>query len=582
MSDKEIPAREIWRRARTGLFAAAAFSLAINLLMLSVPLYTMMVYDRVLSSGSTDTLLFLSLIVAMLLAVFGVLEAVRSRLLARVAFWVENAAGPELLQKMLDARLTGQKGAERAFAHLAGVRSFVSGPAITAIFDAPLTPLFLLVVAALHPMLGVVAGGGAVLLLALAIVNDLVTRRQLAAAGNACSEAGDLVACGFRNAEAVDGMGIIEALQTRWRLQSVTATEAMTRASDRAGMLTAMSRSLRLGVQVAILGAGAVLVLDSAITAGAMVAASLISARALAPIDQMIAGWRQAASGWRSFKAVRQMLATPDRRGGVMDLPPPASGHLIVENLCYGHPGAGKPILEDVSFSVPPGRALAVLGPTAAGKSTLAKLLVGVDRPRSGAVRLDGADVFTWPRREFGRYVGYLPQDVELFGETVSEAIGRLGEPDPKRVVAAARRADAHEMILRLPSGYMTPLGEGASHLSSGQKQRIAFARALYGTPRLVVLDEPNSNLDGPGEAALIRSINNLKKTGASIVLFGHRASTLAAVDDILVLRDGRVQMFGARDEVVTSIRSAAEKPRLGNGANVRNWRLKPPSHATT
>jgi PrtD family type I secretion system ABC transporter len=540
-------------RGRAALVAAGGFSLAVNLLMLTSALYMMQVFDRVLASGRIETLVYLTVLAAGALALLAVLDVLRGRVLARVAAWIERVVAPAALARSVEAALRRDEGRADALRDLAALRGFLGGSGVLALFDLPWVPVYLAVAYLLHPVLGHVALAGAAVLLSLAFVNDRLTRASLRDAEASARRALRMAEAGCRNAEAVDALGLLPGLTRRWDRHHARSVDLQVRAADRAGLVLGAAKFFRLFVQIAVLGVGAWLVLDRDLSAGAMIAGSILLGRALAPVEQAISVWRQASAAWEAKRRLSAFFARAPRRPEGMALPAP-EGRLLVDGVSFSFAPERRPVLDGVSFALPPGVALGIVGPSAAGKSTLARLLIGVEAPARGSVRLDGADVFGWPRADLARHVGYLPQDVELFAGTVAENVARLGPVEPEAVVAAARLANCHEMILRLENGYATELGEGGGRLSGGQRQRIALARALYGMPRLVVLDEPNASLDGEGEVALNRAIRALCEQGSTVVVIGHRPSTLAAVDRVLVLAGGRVERVGPRQEVLEAL----------------------------
>jgi PrtD family type I secretion system ABC transporter len=536
-------------RCRQTFLSVGLFSLLINLLMLTVSIYMMQVFDRVLASGSGATLVYLTLIAVGAIALLAGLDAVRTRLLGRASLWLEHKLAPATFGRAVESALTDQPYRTEALRDLGTLRSALSGPAVLALVDAPWVPIYLAVIYLLHPLLGHIALAGALGLFSIALLNHAATQHLLHQANAASVTSLHRAEASVRNAEVVDAMGLLPGLTQRWAGIHDVGLVLHARAGDRAAVIQALSRFSRLAVQIALLGAGAWLVLQHELTGGAMIAGSIIMGRALAPVEQAIGTWKQVVAAREAYRRLTAFFARPAYRPDGMPLPAPR-GHLTVENLSYGVPGK-PPILRSISFALPSGEALAIIGPSAAGKSTLARLLVGSRKPNAGTVRLDGADLFTWPRAEIGRYVGYLPQDVELFAGTVRENIARLTEADPARIVEAAQMAQAHDLILRLPDGYDTQIGEQGTILSAGQRQRIALARALFGQPRLIVLDEPNANLDSEGEEALCQAIAAIKQTGAAVIVIGHRPSTLAQVDKVLVLRQGTVELFGPRQAVL-------------------------------
>lgn len=525
----------------------------------------MQVYDRVVPSGHLSTLVFLTLAAVSALGLMAFLDYVRGRMLAVSGDWLERRLGATVLERLADgALLAGRDGRTEALRDLAALRGTMAGGAAF-LFDTPWVPVYVAVIYLLHPMLGHLAAGSVVVLAVLVIANDRVTRRGALVSAAAGRRALMVADTAVRNAEVVDALHLLPGLLRRWRTHHGECLDRNERVQRRSAILLAVTKFLRQVVQVAVLGLGAWLAVQHEISGGAMIAASIVLGRALAPVEQAIGGWRQTMAGWEALDRIRTLLSQPMRRTAGLPLPEP-TGHLAVQNVVYrvgdpAGPAPPRPILQGVTFEVRPGEALAIVGPSAAGKSTLARLLVGLHPPLAGSVRLDGADLFQWRRDDVARHLGYLPQDVALFGGTVADNIARLGVPDPAAVVAAARAADCHGMILRLPQGYDTDIGEGGASLSGGQRQRLALARALYGSPRLVVLDEPNASLDPEGEEALNRAVAGLKERGASVVLVGHRPSTLGQVDRILVLRDGRVDLLGPRNEVIEALKRRTLHP---------------------
>jgi PrtD family type I secretion system ABC transporter len=540
-------------------------SLAVNLLMLTAPIYLMQVFDRVLASGSRATLLYLTVVVAGALLMLALLDVIRTRILARLATWFEARLAPEGLARSVDEKLARNGAAGDALWDLSVMRSFLSSSAMLTLFDAPWVPFYIAVIYLLDPLLGHVALAGALLLFGLAVANDRLTHEPIKEASRAGQGARAAGQAALRNAEVIDAMRLSGGLVRRWARHSERALALHAIAATRAAAVVGTAKFVRLFVQVGLIGTGSILVLRHDITGGAMMAGAIIMSRALAPVEQAISAWKQAVQALDAKRRLAVFFDKPPRRTAGMRLPVPR-GELAVENVVYGFGRERPPVLKGISFRVSPGEALAVLGHSAAGKSTLARLLIGIDRPDSGAVRLDGAEIYHCASEELGRSVGFLPQDVELFSGSVAENIARLEVPDPEKVVAAASMAHCHDMILRLDHGYGAELGEGGARLSGGQRQRVALARALYGSPKLVVLDEPNASLDGAGERALNQAIIELKARGAAVIVIGHRPATLAAVDRILVLADGKIQHLGSRQQIV----EALTKQLSDSGAAVR------------
>lgn len=554
----ETPLARALAACRRQLLAVGVFSGVVNVLQLTVSIYMMQVSDRVLSTRNLNTLLYLTLIAIVALGLLALLEAARSRVMQRIGAWIEERVAPEGFARAVESQLRGRSYRMEALRDLAVCRGYIASPAALALYDVPWVPVYLLVIFALHPVLGSVALAGAVLLLGLTVLNELSTSKLLREANSAAMASQRRAESILRNAEVIDSMGMLPAVMARWRASVAEMTKPMNRAMDRAAPLLAGTKFLRLVVQVAILGVGAYFVLEQQLTAGASIAASIIMGRALAPVEQLIGGWKQLVQARQSWKRLQAFLVLPRLRPPGIPLPEP-TGRLSVERVTFGFPGTSTAVVKAVAFALEPGESLAVIGPSAAGKTTLIRLLTGTLQPNAGSVRLDGADVYTWQREDFGRHVGYLPQDVELFDGTVLDNIARMAEAPAEAVFEAARLAGAHEMILRLPKGYETEIGEGGQHLSGGQRQQIGLARALFGRPKLVVLDEPNSNLDGEAEQALLRALAELKRRGTTVVLVSHRPVLVQGVEKVLVMREGALEMFGPRAEVLKKILKPAQ-----------------------
>jgi len=544
---------EVFAKIRPALIWAGVVSLFVNVLMLTVPLYMLQLFDRVLVSRSDATLLYLTLAAGISLLVMSALDVMRSRILVRVSSWLEKRLGPEALNRAVSGLLVSESYGAQALRDISQVRQFIASPGIFSLFDAPWVPVYLLVIYLLHPTLGAIALAGAVVLFLIAVVNEIATRRPLQAANEQWVKAMRRTDAAVRNAEVIEAMGLMPGITRRWLRDSDAALREQNLASDRAGLLLATSKLLRLVLQIAMLGTGAYLAMRYELTPGGMIAGSIILSRALQPVEQAIGTWKSLISARTAYGRLRSFMEKFPGRKTDMQLPSPR-GDLSVERVTFAPPGSSRPILKAVSFSVNSGELLAIVGPSASGKSTLARLIVGAWQASAGAVRLDGADVFAWDRVDFGRYLGYLPQDVELFEGSIEENIARMGEADSEAVVQAARLAGVHDMILHLPEGYRTQIGPGGAMLSGGQRQRIALARALYGRPRLLVLDEPNASLDSEGEEALMQAMCLAKEDGATVVFIAHRVSLIARADKVLFLKDGVVELFGPRDEVLAQL----------------------------
>ena len=536
---------------RPYLVFGAFFSLFINILQLTFPIYMMAIYDRVLSSHSMPTLIAITIGAVAALIIMAALEFVRSRLLVRCGVAIDEALSRNVLCEVLKrSASTGAKPNQATLRDVNVLRNFFAGNAIFTLFDIPWTPIFLAVIFILHPLMGMVATGGAVLLVVFAVANELVSRRPLESANLVNNHIGSFVAAAQRNAHSVSSMGMVSGVARRWQELNDTVTKLQTQASRHSGLIQSMSSWLRQSMQVFIYGVGAWLVLRNESTPGVMIAASIIMGRALAPVQMGIGSWKNMVEARGAWQRLDQLLADQNNVEK-MDLPAP-SGQIGVEAASFRI--QSSILLQNINFELQAGQSLGLIGPSGAGKSTLCRLLLGLWPASAGHVRLDGADILGWDQEKLGPYIGYLPQEVELFSVTISENIARLGPVDSEKVVAAAQMAGVHEMILHLPQGYDTRIGDGGVILSGGQRQRIGLARALYGQPKLVVLDEPDSNLDDEGEKALLSSWQQLKAAGATLIVVSHKPSLLAGVDKVLVLKEGQVAMFDDRDKIFKAL----------------------------
>ncbi|MBN8453723.1 type I secretion system permease/ATPase [Accumulibacter sp.] len=547
---------EVLLSFRRAFMTVGSFSFFINLLMLTPAIYMLQIYDRALGSRNVTTLLMLTLITLGLFGLMSVLEWIRSMVLVRVGARLDLDINSRVFDATFERNLrqAGQNPAQ-ALNDLASMRQTLTGAGVIALTDAPWMPIYVLVIFMLHVELGIFALIGVLLLVILAVVNERVSAGPLGEAQKLAMAANAQANNNLRNAEVIEAMGMLPAIRGRWFKLHQKFLMQQALASDRAGVLNAITRFVRISMQSLALGYGALLAIEGEITPGMMIAGSIIMGRALAPVEVLIANWKQLVSARAAYGRLAELLQVYPARVAGMPLPRP-EGVVLVENAATAAPGSRVLILKNVSFSLKAGEIVAVIGPSASGKSTLARLLVGVWPPLAGSVRLDGAEVFKWNKDELGRHLGYLPQDIELFDGTVAENIARFGDIDSERVLAAAQAAGVHDLVLLLPMGYDTPLGDGGSALSGGQKQRIGLARALYGDPALIVLDEPNSNLDDQGEAALAETLRRLKAEKRTVVIITHRMSTLAVADSILVLHEGTVKLHGPRDQVLAALRS--------------------------
>jgi ATP-binding cassette subfamily C protein len=538
------------RRNAWLLWSVALFSMAVNALMLTGPLYMLQVYDRVLGSRSEETLVALTILIAFLFLMMGVLDYVRGRVAARYGARLQEGLDGRIFRAALArAHATGER--QSALQDLASVQRLAASPVFMALFDLPWTPLFIAAIFLFHPWLGWLAVAGALVLIVITLINRAVTRGPIALSAAAAHHADRLGGELQAEAELIRALGMQKSAFARWRRQRGVALGEGMRASDRVGGFTTMTRTLRLFLQSAILGLGGYLVLQAEITAGAMIAGSILLGRALAPIELAIGQWSTIAEAGQAWGRLRALLAAHREPAPRMALPRPKA-RLEVSQLSVVPPGGRAPTLRGVSFRVEPGQAVGVIGPSGSGKSTLARAVTSVWLPSAGQIRLDGATLDQYDPDELGRHIGYLPQSVTLFDGTIAENIARLSEhPDTDKVVAAARAAAAHEMILDLPEGYDTRVSGLGARLSGGQIQRIGLARALYGDPVLLVLDEPNSALDNDGSIALNNAIQELKADGRSVLIMAHRPSAIRECERLLVLSGGVPTMFGPTREVL-------------------------------
>ena len=541
--------RDTFRRCRPALLFAILFSSVINLLMLVPPLYMMQVYDRVLSSRSEATLVALTVLTLGAFVAVGLLEVTRSRILVRVSARLDTLLSPLIFDAVFRNHVRTMGGARtQPLNDVATVRQFAAGQGLFAFFDIPWAPIFLLLLFLLHPLLGLLSLGGGVILVILAFATERTTRTRLADATRNSVAAANFAETSLRNGDAMTAMGMLEAIKTRWMRRHNESLRLQSGASDWAGILTNTTKVVRIALQSLMLGAGALLAIEGKISPGLMIAASIIGAKSLAPVEALIGNWNQVVAAqlaWRRLRALLDTVAVePDR----MALPTP-KGRLSVSAIVVAPPGAAAAVLKGVSFDLQPGEALGILGPSGSGKSTLARVITGVWPAASGTVRIDGAELSQWSRDALGPHMGYLPQDVDLFDGTVAENIARLGPVDPEAVVEAAQRAGIHDLILSLPQGYDTPIGESGNRLSGGQRQRVGIARALYGTPALCIFDEPNSNLDEAGEGHLIQALLHLRETKRTAIIIAHKPSILNHVDKIMILQAGQVAFLGPRAE---------------------------------
>ena len=536
------------------------FSAIINLLMLAPSLYMLQVYDRVLQSRNEITLLMLTLLMLGAYALMSALEYVRSFVLIRLGAKLDMQMNKRIYTAAFEQNLKrGGGNAGQALQDLTQIRQFLTGNGLFAFFDAPWFPFYLAVIFMFDVYLGLFALGAVIIMVILAYVNEVVSKKPLTEANTMAIVSSTLATNNLRNAEVIEAMGMLPNLMSRWFKLHGRFLQLQAEASEKSGIVTALSKFVRVAMQSLVLGFGALLVIEGKMSPGMMIAGSILLGKATGPIDQLIGVWKQWSTVKGAYGRLNDLLSSNPPRQAGMDLPKPL-GALSVESVTAAAPGSTVVVLKGLTMALQPGDVLGVIGPSGSGKSTLARLLVGVWPAAVGKVRLDGADIYQWNKDQLGPNIGYLPQDIELFAGTVAENIARFGEVDSEKVILAAKRSGVHDMILHFPQGYDTRLGDGGAGLSGGQKQRIALARAMYDDPSLLVLDEPNSNLDDVGEQALVMAINDLRQRGKTIILITHRTTILGATTKLLLLRDGVAQAFGPRDQVLAALNQANQQ----------------------
>jgi ATP-binding cassette subfamily C protein EexD len=555
--------RESLRDVKRYFLYAGLFSAAVNILMLTPIIYMLQVYDRVVSSGSLSTLTMLSLLMVGLLLAMGGFEWVRSMILISASNRIEK----RLRRRVFDATFQralysgGLQANSQPLQDLSALRQFLTGNGLFAFFDAPWFPIYILIMFLFHPWFGVAGIIAGIIMVALAVTNEKVTSKRLKNANQIHNRVSSQTGDSLKNAEVIAAMGMTEDLRHRQERESDEVLSLQTQASQAGGLLSSLTKSLRVIMQSTLLGMGAFLALQQEITPGMMIAGSLLLGRALAPIDMLVGSWKGFSVARAQYERLGELLDSTPMKPESMELPEP-HGNLQAEQVVVVPPGSKTAVVRGVSFQLAAGEALGIVGPSASGKSSLARALLGVWPTYSGKVRLDGADISLWNREQLGPYIGYLPQDIELFDGSISENICRFTEIDPEKVVAAAKLAGVHDLILKLPQGYDTVIGASGGMLSGGQRQRIGLARAVYGNPKLLVLDEPNSNLDDQGERELVDALQRIKQEGCTVIVISHRTMLLQCVDKILAIKEGTTAGFGPRDQILASLTGGRPLPK--------------------
>lgn len=549
--------------AKKSFIMVGLFSMFINILMLVPPLYMLQLYDRVLGSRSQDTLIMLTLIVVVLFITMGLLEVVRSRVLVRVGNKLDSMLSQRIFDNLFELeRKAPGRSSSMPLNDLTQVRQFMTGNGLFAFFDAPWMPIYIIVLFIFHPAFGFFAIFAAIVLVGITVANEYSTKEKLAEANNLSRASTIYVDSNIRNAEVVNAMGMRNNISKIWADKYYGFLNAQNIASDSAGVWSNLSKSLRVMFQSLILGLGAYLAINMEVTPGMMIAASIIMGRALAPLDLIIGSWKGFSSARSSYERIEGLLNDFPKDKEYMQLPAP-KGEITLENVVVIPPSGTVPSLKGISMKIEKGDVVGIIGPSAAGKSSLARVMLGLWPLSNGVARIDKADISQWDREDLGKYVGYLPQDIELFEGTVSQNIARFGEVEPEKVVEAASKAGVHEMILKLNEGYDTKIGPGGASLSGGQRQRIGLARALYNNPVFVVLDEPNSNLDDVGEAALVEAIKTLRASGTTVVIITHRTNVLQATNKLALINNGVLELYGNTNDVLNAI---AQKQQAAAG----------------
>lgn len=549
--------------AHVVVFAIGVISVGVNLLMLASPIYMLQIFDKVLTSRSLETLLFLTIAVGVALAVMGGLDICRSIVLARLGEWIEQRlSGPALETSLALGARPGGSASDQPLADLSAIRQFLASPGVGALFDAPLLPLFIAVIWIVHPLLGIVALVSAAILACIALASDLLTRRKTMDMAPLSTEERAQLTSMVRSADTLQTMGLKEGLMRRWSGMKSDLSQRQLSTGTTISVLGSVSKAVRLAVQAAILGTGAVLVLDRSISPGGMIACSIILSRALAPVEVGIGSWRQFVSARQAWQRLRSLLLHGAQMPKGLALPAP-KGRVTFDKVAVSGPSGGEPLIRNLSFDMPSGAALGITGPSGAGKTTAARLLVGAWPPSAGTVRIDATDLQQWDRSALGRHVGFLPQGAELFPGTIRENIARFQDAPLDDVIAAARMAQAHEVIVGITGGYDAQVGLRGERLSGGQRQRVALARAVFGNPSLVVMDEPDANLDQSGHDALVQTLFELKSRGVSLVVVVHRQKLLSVCDLLLVLDRGQTVAFGSKDAVAKQLSLASADRKL-------------------
>ncbi len=545
------------------------FSLFVNLLMLVPPLYMLQLYDRVLTSRSQDTLVMLTLIVVVLFITMALLDITRSKVLVKIGNKFDSLLSQRVFDSLFElANKTPGKASSIPLNDLTQIRQFMTGNGVFAFFDAPWIPIYIGILFLFHPVFGYFAIFAAIVLLCFTIINEYSTKEKLGEANSLSRKSSQYIDSNLRNAEVVNAMGMKKYIREKWEEKYFSFLTAQNTASNKAGIWSNISKTSRMLFQSLILGLGGYLAIKMELSPGMMIAGSIVMGRALAPLDLLTNSWKGFSSARSSYQRLDELLEEFPKEKEYMELPDP-KGKLLLEHVVLVPPNAKKPSVKGVSMAIEKGDTVGVIGPSAAGKSSLARAILGVWPLLQGKVRLDSADIHQWDKEHLGKFIGYLPQDIELFEGTISQNIARFQEIDAEKVVEAAKKAGVHELILHLPDGYDTVIGAGGTSLSGGQKQRIAFARALYDNPVLVVLDEPNSNLDEKGEQALTEALKTLQENETTVIIISHRPNILKITNKLAVMKDGVLELYGETAEVMEKLAAQASPPQIENSKKI-------------
>lgn len=549
-----IDTSHFWKELKPSLYVAGVFSFFINLMLLAPILYMLQIFDRVLTSRSEPTLYMLTLVVGIALVSMAFVDLARSRLMLILGRRIDEMLGERVLENLIrHASSACRSGYLHGLKDIVTLRSFFSGNNITALFDAPWLIFFILIIFLFHPILGVIAFAGSLILLLLAWVNEKSNRKELERYQDSSRRSAQFMDHGVRNADVLNSMGMTARFTARWERSNKETLERLQDTNMRMGAIHTGSKFVRQSIQVAMMGVGVYLVIHDNLTPGLMIASTILLGRAMAPVESLIGNWNGLVSARSAYARLGKLFPEIFTDTTKHPLPAP-TGRIQVESIYLAGKSAGNPIIRHAELDLPAGKSLAILGPSGSGKSSLAKLIVGIWSPTSGHVRIDGADVANWDKNFLGQHIGYLPQDVELFPGSISDNIGRFDDSNADAILAAAKAAHAYDLILRLPEGFDTELGTGGIQLSAGQAQRIGLARALFGKPRIIVLDEPNANLDAEGEQALVQTLNDLKGQGMTVIMITHKPALVGSMDYLLVMRDGRIELLGPREDVLAKL----------------------------